>query len=134
MTKTARGQEINMAALIAANDETVAVSNVSMNARGDILGPGGEIKVPAQEVQKEYYEEKLNAPKDEIKTLDDLQEKVTGKKTKTKTKKETVIEEKEWEVIAERKFTRDGKEFVEYEYSDGSIEEKELYADKTTKK
>jgi len=134
MTKTARGQEINMAALIAANDETVAVSNVSMNARGDILGPGGEIKVPAQEVQKEYYEEKLNAPKDEIKTLDDLQEKVTGKKTKTKTKKETVIEEKEWEVIAERKFTRDGKEFVEYEYSDGSIEEKELYANKTTKK
>ena len=134
MTKTARGQEINMAALIAANDETVAVSNVSMNARGDILGPGGEIKVPAQEVQKEYYEEKLNAPKDEIKTLDDLQEKVTGKKTKTKTKKETVIEEKEWEVIAERKFTRDGKEFVEYEYSDGSIEEKELYTDKTTKK
>ncbi|SVA82553.1 uncharacterized protein METZ01_LOCUS135407 [marine metagenome] len=123
-----------MAALIAANDETVAVSNVSMNARGDILGPGGEIKVPAQEVQKEYYEEKLNAPKDEIKTLDDLQEKVTGKKTKTKTKKETVIEEKEWEVIAERKFTRDGKEFVEYEYSDGSIEEKELYANKTTKK
>jgi len=134
MTKTARGQEINMAALIAANDETVAVSNVSMNARGDILGPGGEIKVPAQEIQKEYYEEKLNAPKDEIKTLDDLQEKVTGKKTKTKTKKETVIEEKEWEVIAERKFTRDGKEFVEYEYSDGSIEEKELYANKTTKK
>ena len=62
MTKTARGQEINMAALIAANDETVAVSNVSMNARGDILGPGGETKVPAQEVQKEYYEEKLNAP------------------------------------------------------------------------
>jgi hypothetical protein len=61
-----------------------------------------------------------------------LQEKVTGKKTKTK--KETIIEEKEWEVIAERKFTRDGKNFIEYEYSDGSIEEKELYADKTTKK
>ena len=103
-----------------------------MNARGDILGPGGEIEVPAQEVQKEFYAEKLNEPKEEVKTLDDLQEKVTGKKTKTK--KETVIEEKEWEVVAERKFTRDGKEFIEYEYSDGSIEEKELYADKTTKK
>ncbi len=132
MTKTARGKEINMAALIAANDTSVAVSNVPMNARGDILGPGGEIEVPAQEVQKEFYAEKLNEPKEEVKTLDDLQEKVTGKKTKTK--KETVIEEKEWEVVAERKFTRDGKEFIEYEYSDGSIEEKELYADKTTKK
>ena len=132
MTKTARGKEINMAALIAANDTSVAVSNVPMNARGDILGPGGEIEVPAQEVQKEFYAEKLNEPKEEVKTLDDLQEKVTGKRTKTK--KETVIEEKEWEVVAERKFTRDGKEFIEYEYSDGSIEEKELYADKTTKK
>jgi hypothetical protein len=132
MTKTARGKEINMASLIAANDTAVAVSNVKMNARGDILGPGGEIKVPAQDVQKEYYDEKLTAPAETVKTLDDLQEKVTGKKTKTK--KETVIEEKEWEVIAERKFTRDGKEFIEYEYSDGSIQEKELYADKTTKK
>jgi hypothetical protein len=82
--------------------------------------------------QKEYYDEKLTAPAETVKTLDDLQEKVTGKKKKTK--KETVIEEKEWEVIAERKFTRDGKEFIEYEYSDGSIQEKELYADKTTKK
>ena len=132
MTKTMRGKEINMASLIAANDTAVAVSNVSMNARGDILGPGGEINVPAQEIQKEYYEEKLTAPAETVKTLDDLQEKVTGKKTKTK--KETIIEEKEWEVIAERKFTRDGKNFIEYEYSDGSIEEKELYADKTTKK
>ena len=127
-----RGKEINMASLIAANNTAVAVSNVSMNARGDILGPGGEINVPAQEIQKEYYEEKLTAPAETVKTLDDLQEKVTGKKTKTK--KETIIEEKEWEVIAERKFTRDGKNFIEYEYSDGSIEEKELYADKTTKK
>ena len=130
MTRTARGKEINMASLIAANDTAVAVSNVSMNARGDILGPGGEIEVPAQEIQKEYYEEKLTAPAETVKTLDDLQEKVTGKKTK----KETVIEEKEWEVVAERKFTRDGKNFIEYEYSDGSIEEKELYANKTTKK
>jgi len=132
MTRTMRGKEINMASLIAANDTAVAVSNVSMNARGDILGPGGEINVPAQEIQKEFYEEKLTAPAETVKTLDDLQEKVTGKKTKTK--KETIIEEKEWEVIAERKFTRDGKNFIEYEYSDGSIEEKELYADKTTKK
>ena len=132
MTKTARGKEINMAALIAANDTSVAVSNIRMNARGDILGPGGEIEVPAQEVQKEFYKEKLNAPKEEVTTLDDLEEKIIG--TKTKTKKETVIEEKEWEIIAERKFTRDGKEFVEYEYSDGSIEEKELHASKTTKK
>ena len=80
MTKTARGKEINMAALIAANDTSVAVSNVNMNARGDILGPGGEIEVPAQEVQKKYYEEKLTAPAETVKTLDDLQEKVTGKK------------------------------------------------------
>ena len=78
MTKTARGKEINMAALIAANDTSVAVSNIPMNARGDILGPGGEIEVPAQEVQKEFYKEKLTAPKEEVKTLDDLEEKFSN--------------------------------------------------------
>ena len=82
MTITARGKEINMASLIASNDTAIAVSNVKMNARGDILGPGGEIKVPAQDVQKEYYEEKLTAPAETVKTLDDLQEKVTGKNQK----------------------------------------------------
>ena len=78
MTITVRGKEIDMATLVAANDETLAVSNINTNARGDILGPGGRIEVPAQEVQQEYYKEKVTAPAETINTIDELQEKVKG--------------------------------------------------------
>ena len=43
MHKSARGSLIDMAKLSAQNELTVAVSNVKINARGDELGPGGQI-------------------------------------------------------------------------------------------
>ena len=36
MTRTARGKEIDMASLVAANDDMVTVGNTSTNVRGDI--------------------------------------------------------------------------------------------------
>lgn len=41
--KTAKGKEIDMNRLASQNELTVAVSNVKINARGDELGPGGQI-------------------------------------------------------------------------------------------
>jgi hypothetical protein len=124
MTRTVRGKEIDMATLVAANDETLAVSNINTNARGDILGPGGRIEVPAQEVQQEYYKEKVTAPAETINTIDELQAKVKGpKKTDLRT---TVVEERE--------FDRDGKTWIETEFADGSIKEKEINENKATTK
>ena len=49
-TKTARGSIIDMAALATKHEETRAVGNVPMNARGDRLNQDGSVKVKAEDI------------------------------------------------------------------------------------
>ena len=58
--KTANGKQINMDALIASNEQSIAVGNMGVNARGDQLGPGGVVEKTKDQVMKDYY--KLNTP------------------------------------------------------------------------
>jgi hypothetical protein len=57
---TANGKQVNLDALIAENEKTIAVGNMKVNARGDKLGPGGKVEQTKEQVMKEYY--KLNTP------------------------------------------------------------------------
>jgi len=57
---TANGRQINLDALISQNENTIAVGNMKVNARGDQLGPGGRIETKKEKVISEYY--KLNTP------------------------------------------------------------------------
>jgi hypothetical protein len=57
---TANGKQVNLDALISENEETIAVGNMRVNARGDQLGPGGKIEVNKNQVMQDYY--KLNTP------------------------------------------------------------------------
>ena len=41
--RTARGVQIDMNKLVTRNEMTIAVGNAKVNARGDKLGPNGEI-------------------------------------------------------------------------------------------
>jgi hypothetical protein len=41
--RTARGKEIDLNKLVAKNELTLAVGNMKVNARGDKIGPGGQI-------------------------------------------------------------------------------------------
>lgn len=58
--KTANGKSINIDAVIAQNEESIAIGNMRVNARGDELGPGGRIERTRDKVLQEYY--KLNTP------------------------------------------------------------------------
>ena len=68
--KTAKGKIIDMDRLASQNELTVAVSNVRINARGDELGPGGQIirkqpdvpYVPATGVPVEIYSAPVAQP------------------------------------------------------------------------
>lgn len=68
--KTAKGKIIDMDRLASQNELTVAVSNVRINARGDELGPGGQIirkqpdvpHVPATGVPVEIYSAPVTQP------------------------------------------------------------------------
>jgi hypothetical protein len=58
--KTANGKVINIDSIIAQNEESIAIGNMRVNARGDELGPGGRIERTRDKVMADYY--KLNTP------------------------------------------------------------------------
>jgi hypothetical protein len=57
---TANGKRINIDAIVAQNEESIAIGNMRVNARGDELGPGGRIERTREKVMADYY--KLNTP------------------------------------------------------------------------
>lgn len=58
--RSALGQSIDIDQLRLTNENVIAVGNMKVNARGDELGPGGEVVRTRNEVMNEYY--KLNTP------------------------------------------------------------------------
>lgn len=59
--RTASGKLLDMEALMAEHETTIAVGNTKVNARGDQLGAGGEVIATVQEVATAYYEENPRA-------------------------------------------------------------------------
>lgn len=57
---TANGKKINIDAIIAQNEDSIAIGNMRVNARGDELGPGGRIERTKEKIMADYY--KLNTP------------------------------------------------------------------------
>ena len=53
--RSALGKEIDMDAMLAMNEEQIAVGNMRVNARGDELGPGGIVLRTREEVMADYY-------------------------------------------------------------------------------
>ena len=57
MYRTMQGRMVDIEKLRAANESVQAVGNMNVNARGDVLGPGGRVTTPKSEVIKKYYEQ-----------------------------------------------------------------------------
>lgn len=53
--RSMQGREVDMEALAARNETMPSIGNVRMNARGDLLGPGGAIIKKREEVVNEHY-------------------------------------------------------------------------------
>lgn len=51
--RSMQGKEVDMQKLVMANEMTLAVGNVKVNARGDELGPGGKIIKKREDVLRE---------------------------------------------------------------------------------
>jgi hypothetical protein len=54
--RSMQGKIVDLDRLIKRNELTPAVGNARVNARGDELGPGGQIVRKREEVVREYYE------------------------------------------------------------------------------
>ena len=56
MYRTMQGRLVDIDKLRAANESVTAVGNMNVNARGDVLGPGGKIIKSKNAVMNEYYQ------------------------------------------------------------------------------
>ena len=57
MYRTMQGRMVDIEKLRAANESVRAVGNMNVNARGDILGAGGQIVTKKETVIQKYYEQ-----------------------------------------------------------------------------
>lgn len=119
--KTHRGREFNMSAFVEKNGEQKAISNVLMNARGDIIDAKGNVKIPTQTISRVASNLKNNESKsvslkadDTIKPIQQLPPVEEVAPTVTPTAEPTVI--------STRNIVADTGPATEVEFSDGSIE------------
>jgi len=74
--RTARGQTIDMESLRLQNENTIAVGNMKVNARGDELGFGGKVVKTRKEVIDETYKVHTMIPQDDKVYTDIVDQKV----------------------------------------------------------
>ena len=57
MYRSMQGRMIDIEKLRAANESVQAVGNMNVNAKGDVLGAGGQVVTPKSQIIKKYYEQ-----------------------------------------------------------------------------
>lgn len=123
--RTMQGKEIDMDLLRKKNELTPAVGNARVNARGDLLGPGGKIIKKHDEVVKEYYNTKPvkevedrplpeDAPADTTETVKETPRKKTTR-AQQKVSQPTEKELKEFENMDNDWFEDDDGNFIRKE-------------------
>jgi hypothetical protein len=94
--KTMRGKVVDMEQLQQRNELTPAVGNARVNARGDELGPGGQIIRKKEDILKDYYENQQSVPDEPMpvrnKTV--VEEPKENVKTNKTTRAQKKVEEK----------------------------------------
>ena len=137
--KTALGKTINMAALAAKHETTRAVSNIPVNARGDIIDNRGNVKISKEEIAKEFnkdiligVEETVSIKEDQVKsknkqkkTVDNVELDVytSDRENNTTDSSDVSLDAKVVEVNRTLRTREDGSSYHEIEYSDGSMTE-----------
>ena len=104
--KTARGKILNILPLIKKNEQAVAVGNLNVNARGDLLGQGGKIVMSYKQREQGQPVTKVEQEIVGLAQIEEEELKENPKLLKT--------------------FKRKNKTYEEWEDEDGTIEEKEV--------
>lgn len=63
MVKSFKGKDVDLGALIETSGGTLAVGNMRVNARGDLIGKGGKILKTREQLENEYIKNNPNAVK-----------------------------------------------------------------------
>jgi hypothetical protein len=122
--KTARGAMLDMGALSTKFERERAVSNVPVNARGDIIDSRGAVKVPKEKVAKEFYKNSVPGAETQVSIKTDSSDQPAPTKSTKATK---ATEPTEVTEVSRRVRTRDdGSQYAEVEFSDGSMTVQEI--------
>ena len=114
--KTARGAMLDMGALSTKFERERAVSNVPVNARGDIIDSRGAVRVPKEKIAKEYYRDTVPGAETKVSIKTDSTDVAAPAKSKAAKAQPDVYE------VSRRARTRaDGTQYDEVEFSDGSM-------------
>jgi vacuolar-type H+-ATPase subunit E/Vma4 len=126
--RTAKGKKLDMSALAKQHENVRAVSNVSMNARGDRLDAKGNVVKTVRAIAQKQHE---------------IEEPPTMAPISNPTKVEDAVKEAPAEQPVEdtisivnqalKEREEDGTFYLEIEYDDGSMETRELTADEAAK-
>ena len=92
---TARGKTIDMTALQLANEHVVALGNMGVNAKGDLLGPGGKVVKTRAEIMSEYHALKGGAAADDTAVQIPTDPLMAAKNAKQSTIEEDSIDDSE---------------------------------------
>lgn len=121
MHRTARGKMIDMGALARQHEQERAVSNVPINAKGDIIDSRGNVKVTREEVKQATYnaqelptESKVGIKEDERPT------------PANNVKADKTVDSGPFEIMRNPRTRADGSEYYEVEWSDGSFTEEDM--------
>jgi len=125
--KTRRGRILDMGALAAKYEKERAISNVPVNARGDIIDSRGNVKVPKDKILNEYYKDTVPGQTTEVPIKEDDSTPAPAPEPTPQPEPapqpEPVVQEEGVTEIGRRQRTReDGSTYWEIEYSDGSME------------
>ena len=74
MHRTSNGRYLDINALKIQQENTVAVGNSRMNARGDILGQGGQVVKTRDEIMTEFYNSQKASPLTDGKIFNNVDE------------------------------------------------------------
>lgn len=121
--KTARGRDINMQTIVSQNERVRAVSNVPVNARGDIIDSRGEVKVSRERVSNEYYKGNVPGIETSVSIKEDSSDVEVVEEQKPAKRKKNSEPAGPGEVTRQLRTRNDGSEYWEVEYDDGSMEE-----------
>jgi hypothetical protein len=127
--KTAKGRTLDMGTLAAKNEMTRAVSNLNMNARGDIIDNRGNVEISREKIQKEFYKDNVPGSDTENVSIKEDESPAEAKKPVDAPKpvaKKQSASKKASEVTEVSRTARtrdDGTQYFEVEYSDGSMQD-----------
>ena len=77
--RSMQGKVVDMDLLRQKNELTPAVGNAKVNARGDELGPGGEIVRTREQVLQDYYDSNPGMPDEDMASRQQLAEEAEAK-------------------------------------------------------